>query len=153
MSNSVPNAGISHKAILPALYYPVWNEASTVWPSPSLGNPQHLKEELPESTIHVCHVAADGVSIEKATLLTFENKMADVQACLEPWCSLPASLPCTAITHCSRQESMLDAVFAFVSVALSRIQRNSKKNELIWRKMFRYELPINICKLSVPKGE
>lgn len=79
--------------------------------------------------------------------------MADVQACLEPWCSLHASLPCTAITCCSRQESMLDAVFALVSVALSRIQHSSKKNELIWQKMFRYELPVNICKFPFPRAE
>lgn len=87
--------------------------------------------------------------MEKARILTFENKMADTQACLELWCSLHASLPCTAITCFSR----LDAVFALVCVALSRIQHNDKKNELVWQKMFRYELAIHICKLPVAKGE
>lgn len=72
--------------------------------------------------------------MEKARILTFEDKMAGVQTCLELWCSLHASLPCAAITCCSRQESMLDAVFALVCAALSRIQHNDKKNEQIWQK-------------------
>lgn len=91
--------------------------------------------------------------MEKARILTFENKMADVQTSLELWCFLHVFLPCAAIMWCSRQELVLDAVFALVCVALSRVQHNGKKNGLIWQKMFWYELPIHIRKFPFAKGE